>query len=239
MKYEKSQAELELELREQIAALRASCLSYDQGNEWEAKRLATVISTLLHDSGRGQSRSLLGQTGRKDGIELSSSITREGMPARKRGWDSRCGLVVLTIESGQPAFRPKLHGEQWPQELPLPVLNFARWNSEEIFRGVYERPVTRPSLVYALRNQDGGAHVDRHLRDEGYTFWKKHGDAGIRFSDDDGVTALCLRAIHLQTGEREPIENFQRRTKPILHGPTAAMRQIAWEVDEALKAMGC
>lgn len=40
------------ELSEQLSALRASCPGYDAGHQWEAKRIATALYTLLHDGRR-------------------------------------------------------------------------------------------------------------------------------------------------------------------------------------------
>src|ERR1700730_8897144 len=54
-----TQVDLERHLREQHQFLLRSAAAFDQGFEAEAKRLATVIRVLLHDT--ASSRSLLSQ----------------------------------------------------------------------------------------------------------------------------------------------------------------------------------
>jgi hypothetical protein len=74
MSYELSQAELEQHLGEKASFLRASAQAFDAGFEAEAKRLATSIRILVHDT--RNSRSLIDQLGLKDGIRFEDTTIR-------------------------------------------------------------------------------------------------------------------------------------------------------------------
>jgi peptide subunit release factor RF-3 len=55
MAYRLTRQDLIRQLRDQVAFLRASGASFDAGMESEAKRLATTIRVLIHDTARSQS----------------------------------------------------------------------------------------------------------------------------------------------------------------------------------------
>ncbi len=71
--YVKTEAELREELREQVAALRASSAAYDAGERWEATRLAATAYILLHDGGR-RSQSLLTRLNLRRELSFISSV---------------------------------------------------------------------------------------------------------------------------------------------------------------------
>jgi hypothetical protein len=59
-------------LNQQREALIASCKSYDEGNRWEALRLATAVYIIVHDGGRN-SKSILTQLGLRGSLRFVGS----------------------------------------------------------------------------------------------------------------------------------------------------------------------
>jgi len=68
MKISQTSEELKQHFQEQLSFLRSSSLAYDQGNEAEAKRLASCIRTLVKES----PYSLLRSIGIKDLIDYAN-----------------------------------------------------------------------------------------------------------------------------------------------------------------------
>src|SRR2546421_47685 len=67
----RTRAELVTMLAEQRAALATSCGSFDEGNDWEAARLAITIFNLVHDDRK--IISLLTQLGLRASLRFVSS----------------------------------------------------------------------------------------------------------------------------------------------------------------------
>lgn len=108
---------------------------------------------------------------------------------------------------GTAEYRPKLDGH--PDEEPR-RLQFHEWWSDDIkFRDGAFR-LTRKSLVFSLRNQEGGAHLDPVLSDPNY----------LRFAREQLTTPFVVAP--------------GRQPTPILGAELASMRQIAWELLKTL-----
>jgi hypothetical protein len=71
MAYQKTQDEFWQELLDQQAALTRSAQGYDQGETWEAKRLATAVANIAYDSKK--QTSVLSHLGRKAATQFPSS----------------------------------------------------------------------------------------------------------------------------------------------------------------------
>lgn len=223
----KTSEELEAALRRQIGHMRRSMTSYDDGARAEAERLAACAYIMLND-GRGKTKSLLGQLGLLD--ELAFVDTRNntvvGIP-----------LARVGVDGETPFFEPffgdvSVYGQQVPPHLPkvFPRVPFADWWGREIYS--YKGLVAdRRRLVACLRDQDGGGHVDSKINDELYHRMMTQGHGGIRVIDGRPVLVMHCH------GESEPAPSHP-------DGPTvrdahwASMRQIAYEIDETLKAAG-
>lgn len=212
--------ELEQELREQAAALRASASGYDSGDLWEAKRLAVVAYVLLHDSGKN-SQSLLGQLGLKG--EMISTADLSG--------NSPLPLADISGNAftGECTFSPffDMKREVWHR------LPFKKWYKEPIFVDGSLR-LTRMNLIHTFRSKAGGAHSDRLIDDDAFRWLQKgspiHVSAGASVTRDaDGN--------EIETPP-ELAGLFNIPSGPIPNAHYASMRQIAWEVDRALAALG-
>jgi hypothetical protein len=173
-----SKEDLAAHLREQMEFLHASSKSYDDGLVGEAKRLAVVIAALVHDT--KNSKSLLTQLKRKDirfyDTGAQSDLRHQHIkavfdaPNPKTGKKWKGGvlhsqrLVLLASNSnadGQnrpypPLLKGGLKGcnklvfDDW-------------WNQNAVNNVRGEKFLTRKELVLAMRNKDGGAHIDPNL----------------------------------------------------------------------------
>ena len=144
----------------QQRALAASCRSYDEGNKWEAIRLATVTYTLVHDAGR-KSRSVLGLLGVKDKMKFVSS----GHHVHSKVVGRINPLATLELRSD----RPSEYGPRFQTvETPIRHVSFGQWWERDIIIKDGAAELTRKRLVFVLRNQEGGSHFDDEVRDPGY-----------------------------------------------------------------------
>jgi hypothetical protein len=104
--YALSHAELEQHLAEQVSFLRVSAQAFDAGLEAEAKRLATSIRVLVHDT--GISKSLIGQLGLKESMRFEDTTLRhEVLPPGMTAWPAgtivlHSGITVTQMKLGNP-----------------------------------------------------------------------------------------------------------------------------------------
>lgn len=230
--FKKSLSELEDELREQLLALRARSDSYDNGNHWEAKHLATIAHVLLHSNVRGPTVSLLAQLGIRTSIKWISSISEPVSARDPRRWRASHGLIHIVMKNNLAEFAPKL--EKGPG--PYRELNFEDWYEEVIFRGLHVgSKVTRKNLIHFLNAQDGGKHVDAQITNEYYYSWKMLGDPIMRYEEHPNGPILWGPFIDVRTGE---VKTENLNGKPILNSVRAAMRQIGWEIAISLSRAG-
>ncbi len=140
-------------VREQLGFLRVSAAVYDVGGEAEAKRLATSIRVLLHDTSR--SISLLSQAGVKDALEYVDTAARTGSLARMLPEGSS---IVPTGLAGAERYRPLL-GNLPPERLTR-RLPFLGWWRTVVVRLTTGQMWTREDAVLVVADKEGGAHVD-------------------------------------------------------------------------------
>jgi hypothetical protein len=212
----RTEDDLRREVVEQIAALRASCASYDAGNFWEAKRIASTAYILLQDGGRNI-RSLLGQLGWRDKLPYLSTAdsTREGPVPH-------VSLALVRLRASQATFVPLCTDPcEWSFFHDLP---FKRWWKEPIFKSSSGKLFSRNNLVTSWRNKDGGGHYDEFIDDDVY----------INFKNYDGVPLI---KTFLEASQDEVTRRFAGLAE-IRHAHSAAMRQIAWELEFSMFRAG-
>lgn len=221
-RHRRTREELEQELREQAEALRASAAEYDNGKRWEAKRLATTAYVLLHDG--GQSRSLLGQLGLKG--QMLSTAKHDGaspMPLATIAMDMKAGGKGMTFE-------PLL--DQHSTECRM--MSFNRWYAEDVFIGRHLR-LSRKNLIFTFRSQAGGAHVDPDITDDSFQWLKTSGPIYVL----SGPPSPAIDQYGNEVPCPPELENiFADLNGPVPNGNFASMRQIAWEIDQKLRALG-
>lgn len=210
-KIKKTKQELEIELHEQLLAFRSSIESYDKGVEWEAKRIASSIYILCFD-GSGRTRSLLGLLGIKnkikylstynlpkvEGIDIYVHLTVPNTPLLKLYGDDKGVSFPAAFDVNKPA-------EGWD------YLSFGKWWDQCLFYPNTGISLSRKNLVFIVRSQDGGSHVDGHLSNLDYRTIRTVGQPNVWVGIGD------------QEGS------------PPGNTVWAIMRQIAWELDESFK----
>lgn len=169
--YIQTQDELLAHLREQIAFMNKSAVSYDNGFEGEGKRLAVIIRVLVHDT--SQSTSLLTMLGRKRQMLFYDSASE---------YDPR----NLTASNCLTVIRLSADGARYVA--PLDDLSPARdknkrrifdnwWKSLIIYKDNKNNTFTRSDLVLAVANKEGGAHIDPKL-DKAYASLSRFNSLG-------------------------------------------------------------
>lgn len=168
MKYRQSTKELKKHWDEQLRFLRKSAREYDKGDESEAKRMATNLRILFHETNK--SHSLLKQLNSKEiknnFLFLSSSgiyIPANLIPTS----------TLLVIESSISGSKYKSIGMS---SKDLHLLTFNDWWNEIIFDDKKNK-FTRKDIILLVSNQDGGAHIDPYL-DEKYAELTKFNSLG-------------------------------------------------------------
>jgi len=207
-KYSQSRDELLAHLSDQINFMIASAISFDNGFEGEAKRLAVAIRILVHDTSR--SAALLTQL-RKTNILFYDSASffdpRNLLPsncltmirASKKEGEGLVGDYVAPLDRLSPARNKdkKVGFGRW-------------WNRSTMYKDKGGNLFTRRDLVLTVADKEGGAHVDPKL-DEAYAKLSRFNSLGWKVYTD---------------GERKDFRNT-----PVL----PSIRQIAHEALKALR----
>ncbi len=229
-KYALSSDDLLALLCEQLSFLRASAAAYDAGTEEEAKRLATTIRVLFHDT--KASKSLLHQLKMKAPLRLYRS-GHDDHPGNLMPFHGLVGFSVTAVDGKpatvtfallgpQEAYRESADGEaelvamKYVPYVNMPAdspgnrpsqVSFTRWWEAQVIRDANGATFTRRDLVLGLSNKDGGAHVDPKL-DEAYAKLSRFNSMSYR----------------VKTGDSEAVR------PPDNSVVAASMRQIAEEV---------
>lgn len=181
-----TKAELLTHLRESLGFLRRSSEAFDAGFTDEAKRLATTIRVLVHDTQK--SKSLLGLLHMKS----SMGFLNTAYPYNPKNLLSHHGLIGLRMENGRSSYwAPK--GDASPGR-PHKYVLFPDWWNDVVVVDSRGARFNRRDLVLALANQDGGAHVDPQL-DSDYAHLSRHNSAG--WMTTDGKTERPIMELEL------------------------------------------
>lgn len=183
-KTQQTKAELMVHLRDSLGFLEASSASFDAGFVGEAKRLATTIRVLVHDT--NNSKSLLGLLN----LKTKMGYLNTTHPFNPKNLLSYHGLVGLRVENGKSRYWAPL-GEGAPSRSGKYVF-FPDWWNQVVIVDSRKVRFTRRDLVLALSNKDGGAHVDPNL-DESYAHLTRNNSVGWMVSD--GTTQMPMPDI--------------------------------------------
>ena len=214
-KENKTALELEEALKRQVANMRRSLAAFDEGALEEAERIASAIYIICHDSPtkkRLQQKSLLTQVGLKNSMGFTDTA---------HGKNADPGIATL----GPPllAIFNDINGIRYVAPGAFPShrqIAYSRWAEGEVYQNISGKSLTRKNLIFYLRSQDGGAHVDDHRRDEAYYRFVKFGDhvswnAEKTFSINATSPQIDTTTVHWLT-----------------------TRQIGAEIDDSLKRVG-
>ena len=152
-------------------------ITFDISSEIEAKRIATCVRVLVHDT--NNSHSLLGQLNEKFKMKfLDSSSPNDGRLHSMTGMtgvrgtkkNQYFGLIGKINELGTlnavPLYRQ--HLPDWYSSYG--EVQFQEW-WDKVVICIEGHELTRKDLVLTITNKDGGAHVDT-IRPENYTVAK-------------------------------------------------------------------
>jgi hypothetical protein len=188
--------------------LNLSARAYDDGYEAESKRIAVSLRVLLHDT--PQSHSLMHQLGLKASlswVDTAERINPNNLIV------AHPGLVIMRAtmtESGvEGTYVPPL-GDLAPSRLHPPQ-PFNPWWTNDVMRDGNGTTWSRKDLVLMLANKEGGAHVDPKLTDK-YEQLVSHNGLGWMAGHPDAGEPFGGNAV------------------------AAAVRQIAFEVEETLRS---
>ncbi|MBV8755611.1 MAG: SEC-C domain-containing protein [Hyphomicrobiales bacterium] len=144
--------ELKIHLDEQLQFLELSADSFDRGFDSEAKRLATVVRVLVHDTSK--SSSLLSQLGMKQQPFFDTSI-----PFDRENMMPHSGLIGVVAGNLGTKYVPLL--DMGP--IPARHVSFEEWWGAQVFVDGQKKSFSRKDIILTAANQDGGAHVDPGL----------------------------------------------------------------------------
>lgn len=221
VKVEPTHDELLLELAEQRRFLAVSCAAFDAGDHAEAKRIATVLRTLLHHSP-------------SHGAVLAELGTREQI-----GWLDTAGSALPLVFGAQTPL-VIVRGDE-PRSTWQPTLD--AWD-----RRLRERPQLGPEAEEtlekmraegSLRSRGGwlpfaewwDADVLRDMRGQGFS----RGDLvqALAPGDDPDVDE-ALERLSRRSSEGWAIRLERGPAVPPLSPALATMRQVAFEVERSL-----
>jgi hypothetical protein len=151
----------------QRRAIESSCKAFDQGERWEALRLATATHTIVHDGGK-KNVSILTQLDVRGSLRFIASNRKNNPKNLLR----ETLLVHMQIGAdGSQLYLPNLDsGFSEPR-----LLQFNEWWERDIIFQEGEHTLSRKRLVFTLRSQEGGAHFDPELRDPTYVHFARQG----------------------------------------------------------------
>jgi hypothetical protein len=201
--------ELVSHLRDQLDFMQRSAEAYDDGAEGEAKRLATVIRVLVHDTDK--SHSLLSLLQLKNSLRYRDSSE----PINPGNLLPTPGLVIMEVTAGGPS-----GGGRYVHASKIGLAPFRE--NHKHFKDWWSDPVThlqgatysRRNYVLTTANKEGGAHVDPRL-DESWGDLTHNNALGWMYfsSSPEGVVET-------------PFEG---------NLGLASVRQIAWELDGTIR----
>ena len=139
--------ELQARYGEQIDWMRASAERFDAGVTSEAKRIATVIRTLVHNT--SSSTSLLCQLGIQEEMRWVSAVS----PLEEAATPSVDGLWVSV--PNEPGFRPILGNYPYS-------MDFDGWWHKAVVV-IEVGSLSRSDFILGSVNFDGGVHIDPRL----------------------------------------------------------------------------
>lgn len=207
MAWKRTAAETTEALDIQRRAIVASCAAYDNGEKWEALRLATAVYLVVHDGGKNN-KSLLTQLGIRDATKFMASAA----PANPNNLLRETPLLQIRIGLGGQGGGAK--GEYVPRLGEIPeehrYVSFPQWWERDLIFRNGQYSLTRRKLVFTLRSQEGEAHFDMEQKNPNYE----------RLAREHITTPRLLKS--------------GSRPQPIMEAELASMRQISWELAATL-----
>ena len=202
MKFSKSQDDLIKHLKEEIEFLISSSNSYDNGYTGEAKRLATTIRVLLHDTNK--SVSLLKLLNKKNIKFYDTSL-----PFRPDNNVPYMGLVMMKMSGEGGEYVAPLDGGA-PTRQKNKKLTFDAWWNEVVIVDKNKNKFKRRDIILTMVNKEGGAHIDPEL-DQAYADLSRFNSLGWTYSNKD------VKDIPLANAELSNVRQITHEVLKSLH----------------------
>lgn len=192
-----SKQDLQAHLREQLDFLARSCSEYDGGRTSEAKRIATVLRILLHDT--KNSHSLMSQLNIKSIGFLDTALPIANGEKQVILAFLKTEITVEENLTLRGQHHPLLgdRPEDWPRAKKR---MFPVWWNQTVLTDMQGTRFSRRVLVMAVANTDGGAHVDPEI-DATYAALSRQNSTGYAVGTKNNVQAIekvelaCIRQI--------------------------------------------
>ena len=146
-------------LAAQMRFIEKSCRDFDAGDEAESQRIAVALRVICHQ--KGGSTSLLTHLA-QTGISMVSTACSPVGPGTLTAPSNLASIVMRVTDKGA-TFKSTAPLGEAPVKRMIP---FADWWDTEIVCLTSGVRMTRKSLVLAVAEKDGGAHVDAKLKPE-------------------------------------------------------------------------
>ena len=157
--------------------MKASALEYDNGHIEEAKRLATSIRVLVHDT--HNSISLLSQLGKKSILFYDSANDYEPDNIL-----TQSSLLVIIMGPEEAKYIAPL--DKFENRKTYRKRSFNNWrNRVYIFKDKNGELFSRKDIVLGVADTDGGAHVDPQLK-QNYTNISRFNSLAFRYVNKNG-----------------------------------------------------
>lgn len=150
-KYKLDIKELQEHWGDQIGFIQKSTAEFDKGDEKEARRIATSLRILFHDT--NYSKSIFSKLNpQMHFLSIAHLYTPSNLLS---SWE----LLSMSLSNDGIYYRPILDSQS-----RVFFLNFQDWWNEIVFDDHIFR-FTRRDIVLYIANQDGGAHVDPEMNE--------------------------------------------------------------------------
>lgn len=126
----------------------------------------------------------------------------------QEGWIGSGPMTAILLNENHPRCVPHCFFTSKPPWLRL--VDFRIWWKGDVLETSHGKRISRERLTRVMRNKEGGGHVDGEIDDADYQAVKTDYDPQVRISSPAGP-------------------------KPLQEVHFATMRQIAWELEQALQ----
>lgn len=146
-------------LSNQRAAIASSCRSFDEGNIWEAGRLAAAVYIVVHDASK-RDASLLTRLGIRGKVRFLCSNPK----SNPRNLLPEYLLLGIEIRDTCAKLFPALGSTPNHHRF----VQFHEWWERDIIIRIGSTSLSRKRIVFNMRNKEGGAHFDTQINDPAY-----------------------------------------------------------------------
>lgn len=203
-KYKLNESELLEHWNIQLEFIKSSSKLFDQGNENEARRIATSLRIMFHET--NNSHSLIKQLNKINSLKLLSSTGLYTPSNLVSSWE----LLQMVFSNNGMKYMPI----GIPSERTF-FLYYEDWWNEVIFDDK-KNILTRKDIICFVANQDGGAHVDSTLNDKYAKLTKFNSlgwvdSSGKTASNNPAYNAVRQIATEVLISYERSNKNFNRR----------------------------